>query len=150
MLLSALALVALGEIGWTVYLGFNLPRHYTAQHWDLAWVGLDTAQVLMLLAAAWAAVTRRAVLMLFAFGAGVLLLVDAWFDVTTARYRDLDQSLWFLGLEVPFALVLFWVAGRVYRRLTQGGGGDRTQLEAGWSEDQGGADGSAEHRHDHE
>jgi hypothetical protein len=44
--------------------------------------------------------------------------MDAWFDVTTARYRDIDQSLWFLVLEVPLALAMFWIARRIYKRLT--------------------------------
>jgi len=118
LVLTYLTAGALLEIAWTVYLGWRLPRHYVANHWDWAWVGLDIAQVGLLLAAAWAAWRRRAVLIVFAVGSGTLLLVDAWFDVTTARYADLDQSLLLLIGEVPGALVLFWIAWRVMRLLT--------------------------------
>ena len=135
-ILSTFALVAIAETGWTVYLAFTLPRHYVANHWDLAWVGLDVAQVLTLLLAAWAAWRRRAVLIVFACVSGTLLLVDAWFDVTTARYRDIDQSLWSLAVEVPLAAVMFWIARRIYRRLmvatTVDDARTRATLHSGW------------------
>lgn len=109
LLTSAVAL----EAAWTVYIGWRLPREYVANHWDLAWVGIDIAQVFMLGAAAWAAWRRRALLILFASCAGTLLLVDAWFDVTTARRGDFRQSLIMaLLVEIPSALILFWVTRR--------------------------------------
>jgi len=36
-LLTLLASAAVLETGWTIYLGWRLPRHYVANHWDLAW-----------------------------------------------------------------------------------------------------------------
>jgi hypothetical protein len=71
----------------------------------------------MLLLAAWAAWRRRAVLILFSCAAGTLLLVDAWFDVTTARYDEIAQSFLTVAVEVPSALLLFWIAHHVVRRL---------------------------------
>lgn len=134
--LTGFAVAAVLETAWIAYLASHLPRHYVANHWDVAWVGIDSLQVVTLLLAAWAAWRRRSVLILFACACGTLLLVDAWFDVTTARYRDLDVSLWFLALEVPLALVMFWVAWRIHRRLTapEPGGPPRTTLERGWRE----------------
>lgn len=136
VVLTAFAAAAVLETAWTAYLGWRLPRHYVANHWDVAWVGIDSLQVLTLLAAAWAAWRRRAVLMLFACACGTLLVVDAWFDVTTARYRDVDESLWFLALEVPLAAVMFWVTWRIHRRLTAPGpdGLSRASLESDWRE----------------
>ena len=117
-LLGVLVTAALLETAWIAYLGVRLPRHYVANHWDLAWVGLDVAQVVMLLLSAWAAWRRRARLILFATSSGTLMVLDAWFDVTTARGGDFDQSLVLaLALEVPFALGLFWVAWRTVKRL---------------------------------
>ena len=116
-LLSALTLAALVETAWTIYMGWRLPRTYVANHWDLAWVGLDVSQVVMLLACAWAAWRHRAVLILFASIAGTLLLVDAWFDITTARHGDLLESVIVaVVVEVPSALVLFWVTRRTIRQ----------------------------------
>ncbi len=142
-LLSALALGALAEIGWTIYLGVSLPRHYVANHWDLAWVGLDVAQVAMLIASAWAAWRRRAVLIVYACASGTLLIIDAWFDVTTARYRDLDQSLWFLIFEVPLAFVMFLIAARIYRRLTGAATTEDTSTRATLGQGWGGRDGAS-------
>ncbi|MGH9020552.1 MAG: hypothetical protein ACRDV0_05990 [Acidimicrobiales bacterium] len=132
--LTAFSLGAILEIAWTVYLGWRLPRHYVADHWDVAWVGLDSAQVALLVLAAWSAWRRRAELMLIACVSGSLLLVDAWFDVTTARYRDVDKSLWFLVIEVPLAVVMFWIAWRIYRHLTapDAHGRSRANLDEDW------------------
>jgi hypothetical protein len=142
--LSTFALVAVAQIGWTVYLGVSLPRHYTVNHWDLAWVGLDTAQVAMLVCAAWAAWRRRAVLIVFACASGTLLIVDAWFDVTTARYRDLDMSLVLLAVELPLAFLMFWIARRIFRRLTVAttteDTKERARLPRGWGEREGSPD----------
>ena len=107
-----LTVAAVGETIWTVYLGWRLPHTYVADNWDAAWVGLDVAQVLSFLACAWAAWRHRAILTLYATVAATLLLVDAWFDLTTASRGDFDQSLITLVIEVPSAAALLWVARR--------------------------------------
>jgi hypothetical protein len=118
-LLALLASAAVVETAWTVYIGWRLPRHYVANHWALAWVGLDVAQIVLLLLAAWAAWRGRALLILFASSAGTLLLLDAWFDVTTARNGGFLQSLLFaVILEVPSAIVLFWITWRSIKELS--------------------------------
>lgn len=117
-LLSALVVGAFAEILWTTYLAWRLPRHYVVHHWDLAWVGLDVAEILMLLGLAWAAWRQRAVLILFATASATLLLVDAWFDVTTTGHAGLLESvLVAIIVEVPLALALLWIARRAARRL---------------------------------
>jgi hypothetical protein len=118
-LLTLLTGAACVEILWAIYIGFELPPRYVAVHWNLAWVGLDVAQIAMLLATAWAAWHRRAVLMLYATAAGTLLLVDAWFDITTARRGSEMQSVLFaVLLEVPFAIILFWLTRQTVRQIT--------------------------------
>jgi hypothetical protein len=118
-ILTLLTGAAVIEILWTIYIGIELPRHYVANHWNVAWVGLDVAQVIMIFATAWAAWRRRAILSLFATAAGTLLLIDAWFDVTTARRGDLLQSVLFaVVLEVPWAMVLFWLTRRTIRQIS--------------------------------
>ena len=117
-LLIFLTCAAIVEVLWAIYLGWTLPRHYVANHWVLAWVGLDIAEIAMLLATAWAAWRQRAVLILFAIILATLLLVDAWFDVTTARRGDFLQSaLLAVFAEVPLSALLFWTAWRAARRL---------------------------------
>jgi len=117
-LLTGLIAGAVLEIIWTVYLGWHLPRHYVVHHWDLAWVGLDVAEIVALLGAAWAAWRRRAVLILFSIVSATLLLVDAWFDVTTANHASYTESFVVaVFLEIPAAAALLWVAKRAARVL---------------------------------
>jgi hypothetical protein len=118
-LLTLLTAAASIEILWAIYIGLYLPPHYVANHWNVAWVGLDISQIVMLLATAWAAWQRRAILSLFATSAGTLLVIDAWFDITTARRGDLFQSILFAAvLEVPWAIVLFWLTRRTIRQIS--------------------------------
>lgn len=103
---------------WTVFLGQDLPGHYTAAHWDVVWVGLDCAEALALLATAWAAWQRRTILTIFSAVSGTLFLLDAWYDVTTARASDFQTSLLLaVILEVPAAVGLYWVSVRCLHRL---------------------------------
>ena len=45
-------------------------------------------------------------------------MVDAWFDVTTARHGAFVQSLVFaLALEIPSAAFLFWITWRTVKEL---------------------------------
>lgn len=115
-LLRLLTLGALVETVWTIYVGVKLPRRYAADHWDIAWVGIDAAQVILLSLSAWAAWKRKTILVMFATASAMLLLVDAWFDVTTSRRGDVAQGILLAGIvEVPSALVLSWVAYRGLR-----------------------------------
>jgi len=113
-----LTVVAACEIVWTIYLGFSLPRHYVANHWYLAWVGLDVAEIALLVAAAWAAWYRRAILIAITVALATLLFMDAWFDVTTARHGDLFESAMLaIFAELPLAMAALWIAWRASRRL---------------------------------
>jgi hypothetical protein len=117
-LLAVLLIAAIGEILWAIYLGWKLPRHYVADHWALAWVGLDVGEVSLLFASAWAAWRQRALLIPFAIAGATLFLLDAWFDVTTANHGDVVQSLLVaVFVEVPSAIALLWVARRAVIRL---------------------------------
>jgi hypothetical protein len=109
---------ALLETVWTIYLAWRLPRHYVANHWDLAWVGLDVAEIVILFAAAWAAWHRRATLIAYSIASATLLLLDAWFDVTTASRGDVVESvLVAIFVEVPSAIALLYLARRAAKRL---------------------------------
>ncbi|WP_227982432.1 hypothetical protein [Nocardia spumae] len=98
---------SIAMIPWLVYLGFTLPQDYTANHWALAWIGFDILLVLMMATTAYLGWRRRALLILPAFGTGVLLLVDAWFDTTTAGPDDIRLSIaTAVFAEIPLALLL--------------------------------------------
>jgi hypothetical protein len=97
---------------WSVLLAVTLPATAQAQHWALAWSGLDVAEAAAALTTAvlLARGDRRA--SLAAAAGGTLLLVDAWFDVcTSAPGAGLAMALAEAGcLELPLAAAAWFVA----------------------------------------
>jgi hypothetical protein len=116
VLLRRARLVALAVGGfllpWSVLLAVTLPATAQAQHWALAWTGLDVAEATAALVTAvlLSRGDRRA--SLSAAVAGTLLLVDAWFDVcTSAPGAGHAMALAEAGCaELPLAVAAWWVA----------------------------------------
>jgi hypothetical protein len=103
--------VAVALLPWTAYLSATLPGKHVARHWDLAWGGLDVMEAIALVATLFALVRRSGYLEMFAAIAGTLLVVDAWFDLTTSSSgREFDWALVFLVGELPLAALCFWIA----------------------------------------
>jgi hypothetical protein len=103
-------------IPWTVYLGFTLPQNYSAQHWQLTWVGFDILLLGFMIATAVLGFVHHHLLTLFAFTTGVLLVCDAWFDVLTAKRGDFAVSVLTAVLgELPIAAVLIFGTLRIAR-----------------------------------
>lgn len=113
------ALMTLGAaalVPWTIYLGVSLPNRYVARHWTLTWVGFDIVLIFMFAATAVLGLLRRQLVVLAAFASGVLLLCDAWFDITTANAHDRPVSIAAAVLvEVPIAILLISSALRLVR-----------------------------------
>jgi hypothetical protein len=115
-LLRRARLVALAVGGfllpWSALLAVTLPATAQAQHWALAWAGLDAAEAAAALVTAvlLSRGDRRASLP--AAAAGTLLLVDAWFDVcTSAPGAGQAMALAEAGCaELPLAVAAWWVA----------------------------------------
>lgn len=111
--------VALGSAGlasWTFVMGVGLPRHYSAQHWDAAWVGLDIAETVFLLLTAWGVWKKRLITVVFAVVTSTLFVCDGWFDCVTARDGELRGALIVaVLLEAPAAIVLTRAALRILR-----------------------------------
>ena len=80
---------ALFMIPWIVYLALTLPQNYTVHDWPLTWVGFDILLVAFMAATAILTWLHRQVVVLPAFTTGILLVCDAWFDVTTASSGEL-------------------------------------------------------------
>jgi len=106
--LRLLTILIVFEAVYLVILGWKLPRHYVAAHWDFAWVGIDLMEVAALVGVVVSAARRHRSFNLFTAVAGTLFLVDAWFDVTAARRATVWGSWAEAVAEVPFALVLWW------------------------------------------
>lgn len=93
-------------IPWIVYLGFTLPQNYTVRDWPLTWLGFDSLLVVFMIATAVLTWLHRQVLVFPAFTTGVLLICDAWFDLTTANPAELPASVVTAVLGTLLAVVL--------------------------------------------
>ncbi len=93
-------------IPWTIYLGFTLPQNYTVRDWPLTWLGFDSLLVVFMAATAILTWLHRQLLVLPAFTTGILLLCDAWFDVTTASSGELGSAVVTAVLGALLAFVL--------------------------------------------
>ena len=109
---------AVAMVPWIVFLGWTLPPKYSADHWNLLWIGFDVALVGVLAYAAWAAWSRRQILASTAIVTGTLLICDAWFDIVTSLgHRDQWLTLLTgLGAELPLAVFFFWLYRRIVMR----------------------------------
>ena len=109
----ALALVVLAVflVPWAFWLSRTLPATHTARHWDLAWAGFDAALAFGLASTALSAIRHSPWLVAAASATGTLLVVDAWFDVLTARRGGelgVAAAEAVLG-ELPLAALSFWI-----------------------------------------
>jgi len=114
-LLLLVGCVAVALLLWTAYLSATLPSEHIAQHWRVAWIGLDLAEASALVATFVALLRNSRTVTVLASIAGTLLVCDAWFDVVTAEPGgELAWALVFALLaELPLAALCFWVAFEV-------------------------------------
>jgi hypothetical protein len=102
-----------GLVPWLVVLALTLPSTATAPHWTVAWVGLDAMEAAGLVASGLLALRRHSLRGVVAGATAMLLLVDAWFDVTTASGGDVTPAvLMALLAELPLAAACATVAIR--------------------------------------
>ena len=111
-LVLAVAVVVL--IPWTAWLAVRLPARHVSSHWDIAWVGFDVL-LTAAIAATGVALWKRSPLAPFtATAAATLLVIDAWFDIFTARGGE-ELGWAILGaalVELPLAVLCFWLVRR--------------------------------------
>jgi hypothetical protein len=113
---ALMAICAAFLVPWIVYLEVSLPKQYVARHWTLTWVGFDVILGVLFASTAVLGMLRRELVALTAFASGVLLLCDAWFDITTASAHDRPFSIFSaVAAEIPIALVLISSALRLVR-----------------------------------
>jgi hypothetical protein len=110
--------VAAVLLPWCLILAVTLPSTYQADHWKVAWIGLDCGTAIAAGLTAYLLHTRNRYAALTAMAAGTLLIADAWFDVSTAA-AGVDRGLSLaeaLLLELPLALCAFVLAARELRK----------------------------------
>ena len=104
-------------IPWIGQLATTLPDHHSAHQWRLAWSGFDVALTLAFAFAAFAGWRRRQIAISALTVLGVLLLCDAWFDITLS-WGTSEQSVSVLTAvvaEIPVAILAFALAHRLLR-----------------------------------
>ena len=111
-LLLVIGGVAVALLPWTAYLSATLPAEHLANHWDIAWAGLDLFEAAALVALFLVVVRKSPFVPMLAAVAGTALLCDAWFDVMTAGTgRSLRWAIVeALVAELPLAALCFWLA----------------------------------------
>jgi hypothetical protein len=108
------ALAALALVPWIGYLAFTLPVTDRVNT-RLPWVGFDVALMLALAATAVLAWRGSPRLVIAAACTATMLVIDAWFDVSSAiRTDDLVQASLLALVEVGLAGVCGWIAHHDY------------------------------------
>ena len=93
-------------VPWIVFLAVTLPRRDIDSHYDLAWVGFDLLLAFVVIRTAWYAFHIDPRVQIPAVATATLLIVDAWFDVTTSSNRNqvLEAAVMAVCFEIPGAL----------------------------------------------
>lgn len=92
LLLLGVAAVLL--LPWMVVLGLTLPANAEVRNWSLAWIGLDVLMAAGCFTTAWLGLRGDPRVRLTASATAAVAVLDAWFDITTARPGlDLAQAL---------------------------------------------------------
>jgi hypothetical protein len=104
-------------IPWVLFLSHTLPASATDSHWALAWVGVDSSEALALFATGRLLLRADNRCVLAATATAVLLLTDAWLDMTSAAPGDelLTAIAMAVFAEVPIALACIALALRLIR-----------------------------------
>jgi hypothetical protein len=111
-----LTAAGLAMLPWLFVLAVSLPGRATAQHWGVAWVGLDSLEALGLTCTGLLLRRRDPRASLTAAATAMLLLVDAWFDVLTSG-AGTDRVIAVLmagGAELPIAGLCGLLAVRLF------------------------------------
>ncbi|GAX49503.1 hypothetical protein [Streptomyces olivochromogenes] len=108
----------LALLPWLYVLATGLPATATAAHWPVAWVGLDALEALGLIATGLLAARGDRRHALAAAATATLLVVDAWFDTTTAAPGGdfVTAVAMALGAELPLAALCGRLALRALSR----------------------------------
>jgi hypothetical protein len=106
-------------IPWTIAIAIILPPHYVSNHWDTAWVGFDAFQCLLFAVTAYLTFRHSIWTALTSAMLGTALVIDAWFDIMTARTtKDIRSAIIeAVIVEIPLALISFYLSQRVLNEI---------------------------------
>ena len=111
-------MAGLAILPWLCILAACLPATAQADHWDVAWAGLDGMEALGLLSTGALVRRRDGRAGLAAAATATVLLVDAWFDIITAGagHAQLVAIAMAVFAEFPMAVLCAAAAVRSTRR----------------------------------
>ena len=122
-IIPAYALLAIGLIPWVVWLAWTLPERSVSAHYRLGWVGFDVLLCGALARTAWLGWRRSPFVVNVASATAALLVVDAWFDVTTSPGGDdlVASALAAVLVELPLAAFSLVIAARAQIEIARTG-----------------------------
>ena len=102
---------AIAMVPWIVWIALSLPSNHTDEIYDVTWVGFDIGLLIALGAVMLLAQRRSSRVEIAAAVAGTLLVVDAWFDITTStpgwdRWEAIGAAAL---IELPIAGLCWWL-----------------------------------------
>jgi len=108
----AFALFSLALLPWTAYLAYSLPSRQVSPHYAIAWAGFDVILLVVLAGTAYFALRRSRYLATAAASAATLLVVDAWFDITTSPPGGqlMEAIVLAVLVELPLASLCVWLS----------------------------------------
>jgi len=86
------ALLAIALVPWIILLAQYLPAKHLARHWDALWVGFDIIMLFNIFLTLYFVIHRKIWVIVSAASLATLFIVDAWFDVLTARPGSDERS----------------------------------------------------------
>lgn len=106
-------------VPWTFFLGVVLPNHYISDHWDIVWAGFDVFECVLFAITAVLVVRRSIWTAYSSIMLGTTLIIDAWFDLLTARSSKNFNSAIISAvlLEIPIGLISLFLAYRIMSHL---------------------------------
>ena len=113
---AALGAAGLALVPSLVLVLVVVPPVQVAHHLRLAWTGLDVCELVALAATGLALHRRSPVTVIPATVTGALLLCDAWINVIPTTGMARAEAVVLAFVEVPLAVLSFWVAARAARR----------------------------------
>jgi hypothetical protein len=107
-----------GMAPWLVVLAVTLPGTTRVPHWWLAWVGLDALEGIGLGLTGWLLRRGDPRRCLTAMATSALLVIDAWFDITTSGSGgSLAEAIAMAAFaEIPMAVLCAVIAYRAVPR----------------------------------
>lgn len=102
---------------WILWLSHTLPVSHTDRRWNVAWIGFDAGLCVALAFTAYLGWRRSGWVIMAATVSATLLVVDAWFDTTTAGmgWEYAISYITAIFVELPLAILALRVAVRAGR-----------------------------------